>query len=139
MKQKCSYKTIQSRSRRPHPATFPVLLPEKCVKLHGLGGRHKKKPLVVLDPFCGIGSTAIACMRLGGSFIGFDIDQGYLDEAIAGVMIEERELKELTSDMSSSSSESGCLRTINSNIVCSVNFIAFFHLISNDASKQVMA
>jgi tRNA G37 N-methylase Trm5 len=69
---------------------------------------------VVLDPFCGIGSTAIACMRLGGSFIGFDINQGYLDEAISIVMKEE-ELKELTSDMSSSTSESGCLRTINSN------------------------
>ena len=34
-------------------------------------------------------------MRLGVSFIGFDIDQGYLDEAISRVM-KEGELKELS-------------------------------------------
>lgn len=54
-----------------------------CVILHGLSDN-----LIVLDPFCGIGSTDIACKRLGISFIGFDIDTGYLDEAIARVTKE---------------------------------------------------
>lgn len=35
-----------------------------------------------MDPFSGIGSTAIASLRLGVSFVGFDIDNGYIDEAI---------------------------------------------------------
>ena len=71
------YETIKSKSERPHPATFPPKLPEMCLKLHGLS-----KDSVVLDPFLGIGSTAIAAMNLGASFIGFEVDQNYLDEAI---------------------------------------------------------
>ena len=71
------YETIRDReSQRPHPSTFPVSLPEMCIRLHGC--RNTK---LVLDPFMGIGSTALACIRLGVSCIGFDIDQKYLDVA----------------------------------------------------------
>ena len=34
-----------------------------------------------MDPFTGLGSTAVACARLGVNFIGADIDETYLDEA----------------------------------------------------------
>jgi DNA modification methylase len=34
-----------------------------------------------MDPFAGLGSTAVACARLGLNFIGSDIDETYLDEA----------------------------------------------------------
>jgi site-specific DNA-methyltransferase (adenine-specific) len=72
------YETIQRRDRdRPHPATFPSKLPEQCLRLHGLS-RIK----VAMDPFLGLGSTAIACARLGISFIGADIDETYLKEAV---------------------------------------------------------
>lgn len=67
----------QNRTERPHPATFPIRLPEMCIKLHGL-----RDKMLVLDPFLGIGSTAVASMRLGISFVGFEIDKGYMDEAI---------------------------------------------------------
>lgn len=70
------YETIQSKSERPHPATFPVKLPEMCIKLHG-GAK------LVVDPFTGIGSTAVAAARLGVPFVGFEIDKEYLDAAIA--------------------------------------------------------
>ncbi|HXG08028.1 MAG TPA: site-specific DNA-methyltransferase [Nitrososphaera sp.] len=71
------YETIKSKSQRPHPATFPVKLPEMCIKLHG-------KARLVVDPFTGIGSTAVAAMRLGvSSFVGFEIGKEYLDIAIA--------------------------------------------------------
>ncbi|MEW6603810.1 MAG: site-specific DNA-methyltransferase [Thermoproteota archaeon] len=70
------YGTIQSKSERPHPATFPIKLPEMCIKLHG-------KAKLVIDPFTGIGSTAVAAMRLGVPFVGFEIDKEYLDAAIA--------------------------------------------------------
>lgn len=76
------YETIQSRSKqRPHPATFPVNLPDKCIRLHG-----SAKTKLVIDPFVGIGSTAVAAMRLGISFIGFEIDKEYLDSAIARII-----------------------------------------------------
>jgi len=72
------YETIQRRDRdRPHPATFPSKLPEQCLKLHGLGRIER-----VMDPFNGLGSTAVACARLGiGEFVGCDIDETYLEEA----------------------------------------------------------
>ena len=36
-----------------------------------------------MDPFTGLGSTSVACARLGISFIGADIDETYLKEAIS--------------------------------------------------------
>jgi site-specific DNA-methyltransferase (adenine-specific) len=75
------YDTINSREKdRPHPATFPVRLPDYCLRLHGLD-RVKR----VLDPFVGLGSTAVACARLGLDFVGMDLDREYLDAAIARV------------------------------------------------------
>jgi site-specific DNA-methyltransferase (adenine-specific) len=78
------YETIQSRDRdRPHPATFPPRLPEYCVRLHGLG-----RAGLVADPFLGLGSTAVAAARLGTSFIGIEIDEHYLKEAITRTQAE---------------------------------------------------
>jgi site-specific DNA-methyltransferase (adenine-specific) len=72
------YETIQRRDRdRPHPATFPSKLPEQCLKLHGLS-----RIGVAMDPFLGLGSTAVACARLGVSFIGADLDETYLQQAV---------------------------------------------------------
>ena len=72
------YETIQRRDRdRPHPATFPSRLPEQCLRLHGLSRID-----TAMDPFTGLGSTAVACARLGVSFVGADIDEGYLGVAI---------------------------------------------------------
>jgi site-specific DNA-methyltransferase (adenine-specific) len=72
------YETIQRRDRdRPHPATFPARLPEQCLKLHGLSRIE-----TALDPFTGLGSTAVACAKLGVNFIGSDIDETYLRQAV---------------------------------------------------------
>ena len=73
------YDTIQNRDKdRPHPATFPVKLPEMCVRLHG-----RERVKLVADPFLGLGSTALACVGLGVDFVGFELDEAYLKEAIA--------------------------------------------------------
>jgi site-specific DNA-methyltransferase (adenine-specific) len=72
------YETIQRRDRdRPHPATFPSRLPEQCLRLHGAG-----RIGTVMDPFVGLGSTAVACARLDLEFVGCEIDKGYLDVAV---------------------------------------------------------
>lgn len=75
------YDTIQSRSERPHPATFPVKLPEMCIALHGV-----REDTVVMDPFLGIGSSALAAVRLNVSFVGFEIDPGYIEEADSRIL-----------------------------------------------------
>ncbi len=69
------YQTIQSRAKeRPHPATFPVQLAEWCIKLHA--APHVR---TMLDPFLGIGNSAIAAQKCGvKKFIGFEIDNTYL-------------------------------------------------------------
>ena len=73
------YETIQRRDRdRPHPATFPSRLPEQCLRLHGVS-----RIGVAMDPFTGLGSTAVACARLGVEFIGAEIDEAYLAEAVS--------------------------------------------------------
>ncbi len=71
-----------------HPATFPEKLPYLCIKLHGI-----KPDMLVYDPFMGIGTTALACMRLGVNYIGTEIDERYVKEAEK--MIDERK-KQLT-------------------------------------------
>ena len=73
------YETIQSRDKeRPHPATFPWRLPAYCLKLHGL-----PRVGLALDPFLGLGSSAVACAQLGVDFVGIELDEHYLAEAVA--------------------------------------------------------
>ncbi len=75
------YATIQRRERdRPHPATFPPQLPEQCLRLHGL-----ERLGLVVDPFLGLGSTAVACARLDVEFAGIEVDPAYLEEAVQRV------------------------------------------------------
>ena len=70
------YETVQSA--KPHPAAFPDRLPEMCIRLHGL---RDEPPLVVLDPFLGTGTTAVAARRLGCRYVGFDVDAHYVEIA----------------------------------------------------------
>jgi site-specific DNA-methyltransferase (adenine-specific) len=72
------YETIQNRAKeRPHPATFPVQLAEWCIKLYGVSRIE-----TMLDPFLGIGNSAVAARRCGvKKFVGFEIDATYLSQA----------------------------------------------------------
>lgn len=75
------YETIQNRDKdRPHPATFPPRLADYCLKLHG-----RSRLRLVMDPFSGLGSAALACARLGVDFLGIEIDEHYLKESVERV------------------------------------------------------
>jgi len=80
------YKTV--KSQKSHPAAFPVALPEMCIKFHGI-----KKTKLVLDPFMGIGSTALSAVRQGVNYIGFEIDKNYTNEAERLIKIEQSKSK----------------------------------------------
>ena len=79
------YSTIQES--RPHPAVFPEKLPYLCIRLHGL-----KKDMVVYDPFMGMGTTALACMRLGVNYIGTEIDSEYIKVAFEDIQRRKKEM-----------------------------------------------
>ncbi len=65
----------ESASRVGHPAPFPVALPERLIHLYTYVGD------VVLDPFMGSGSTAVAAVRTGRHFVGYDTDPAYVAAA----------------------------------------------------------
>ena len=73
------YETINSRDKdRPHPATFPVALVEQCIRLHGKGPATR-----LLDPFLGIGTSAVAAHRQQlQNFTGIELDAYYLETAL---------------------------------------------------------
>lgn len=63
--------TFGPERHNPHPAPFPVDLPLKA--LQTVSGVN------CLDPFCGSGSTGVACLSTGKRFIGIDNSKDYCD------------------------------------------------------------
>ncbi|MBI5571335.1 MAG: site-specific DNA-methyltransferase [Desulfomonile tiedjei] len=62
----------ESARRVGHPAPFPVALVERVIHLYTFEGD------VVLDPFMGSGSTAVAAVSSGRRFVGYEIDPHYV-------------------------------------------------------------
>ena len=65
--------SIQSGSNRKHPATFPIELAERVIRLYSFFGD------TVLDPFAGIGTTIDAAEKWGRRGIGYEISESYSD------------------------------------------------------------
>jgi DNA modification methylase len=62
----------ESAKQVGHPAPFPVELPRRCIRLFTYRGD------LVLDPFVGSGTTAVAALDSGRDFIGYDLDPEYV-------------------------------------------------------------
>ncbi len=62
----------ESATRVGHPAPFPVELPSRLIELYTFEGD------LVLDPFLGAGTTAVAATRLNRHYLGYDLDEHYL-------------------------------------------------------------
>ncbi|HEU5003572.1 MAG TPA: site-specific DNA-methyltransferase [Actinomycetota bacterium] len=69
----------ESATRVGHAAPFPVALPRRLIHLYTYYGD------LVLDPFMGSGSTAIAALETGRHYAGYDIDPDYVQRAQARV------------------------------------------------------
>ncbi len=72
----------ESAVRVGHPAPFPVELPERLIDLYTYRGD------VVLDPFMGSGTTAVAAVRTGRHYLGYDTDDAYARAARERVAAE---------------------------------------------------
>lgn len=69
-------------NHKNHPATFPFELVERIIKLFSITND------TVLDPFMGTGTTALSCLKLNRSFVGYEINKNYLDKSLLEYLVE---------------------------------------------------
>jgi site-specific DNA-methyltransferase (adenine-specific) len=62
----------ESARKIGHPAPFPVELPYRCIQLYTFSNE------VVLDPFMGSGQTALAALKAGRYFVGYELNGEYI-------------------------------------------------------------
>lgn len=62
---------------KAHYSRFPLQLPKRCIDAYGKNG----KDIIVLDPFSGSGTTGIAAIKCGCSYIGFEIEHEHVNES----------------------------------------------------------
>ena len=72
------------RQERHHPTPKPLGLMLELVRLFTKPGD------LVLDPYCGSGTTGVACLRLGRRFLGIEMDPTYAETARARLEAEVR-------------------------------------------------
>ena len=82
-----------SATRVGHPAPFPVELPKRLIEL------YTYRDDLVLDPFMGAGTTAVAAVRTGRNYVGFDTDASYIDLAERRIAEEQQRLAEQTGEL----------------------------------------
>lgn len=76
----------ESATRVGHPAPFPIELPSRLIDLYTYRGD------LVLDPFLGSGTTAVAAVRSGRHYVGYDLDPSYVQLAERRVADERQRL-----------------------------------------------
>jgi DNA modification methylase len=84
------YAPADVRDKKVHPATFPVALAKKVIRLF----THKGN--VVLDPFCGSGTTLVACRDLARHGVGIDLNEAYCE--LAHARLANRTIEEFPHD-----------------------------------------
>ncbi len=78
----CVWQQIPQESKNPHPAPFPVELAQRCME--STTGR------IVLDPFMGSGSTALAANAVERQWIGVELSEAYCNLARERIAANER-------------------------------------------------
>ncbi|MDQ6782983.1 MAG: site-specific DNA-methyltransferase [Actinomycetota bacterium] len=76
----------ESATRIGHPAPFPVGLPQRLIDLYTYQGD------LVLDPFMGSGTTAVAALRTDRHFVGYDTEPDYVAAALDRIAAERARL-----------------------------------------------
>jgi DNA modification methylase len=74
----------ESATKVGHPAPFPVELPKRLIEL------YTYEDDVILDPFMGSGSAAVAALRTRRHYIGFDTDADYVNAAERRIAVERQ-------------------------------------------------
>ena len=77
----------ESATRVGHPAPFPVELPQRLIDLYTYRGD------LVLDPFMGSGTTAVAALRTERHYLGFETDVDYLAASVDRIDLEKQRIR----------------------------------------------
>ncbi len=64
--------SAESARRVGHPAPFPIELPYRLIQLYTFKGE------IILDPFIGSGQTALAALKTGRNYVGYDVSDQYV-------------------------------------------------------------
>lgn len=75
MKNWFEYPLVQGKERTKHPTQKPLGLIQKFIKV------SSNQDNIILDPFLGSGTTAVAAQQLGRNFIGIEINSEYCEIA----------------------------------------------------------
>ncbi len=83
-------------SRVGHPAPFPIELPSRCIKLYTFEDE------IILDPFMGSGTSAVAALMLNRNFVGYDVSEDYVKIAERRIneVLDKRKQKALSEEVS---------------------------------------
>lgn len=81
------FRVKHKKYKDDHPCQLPIHLLERIILMSSDEGD------IVLDPFMGSGTTAVAAKRLGRNYIGFELSQKYVDAAKA--KLESQELSKI--------------------------------------------
>lgn len=91
-------------TRNGHPAPYPQEIAERLIRMFSFAGD------VVLDPFAGTGSTAVAAIAAGRSSISLEIDPGYIkiaNDAIQKEVARKRDVGAVHANFSNTTAENG--------------------------------
>ena len=80
---------IHDEDAEPHPCPKPIAWAVQAIELLAPKGG------TVLDPFMGSGTTGVACVQTGRSFIGIELDAGYFEIARQRIEAAQREMVQL--------------------------------------------
>jgi len=83
-------------SANGHPATFPIELPSRLIRLfvHRANTQQLPEP-VIFDPFMGSGTTAVAADRLGRRWFGCDTNPAYVKMALERIEADRLQRSQL--------------------------------------------
>lgn len=81
--------------KNPHPAPFPIALPVRAI----FSIMDEKKGLVI-DPYCGSGTTLVAAKLLGHDFLGIEISKEYVELAESRLRNFKNELRDVNKELS---------------------------------------
>ena len=87
-------------NHNPHPAPFPLWLPARILLALLPETKDEAKPPLVLDPYIGSGTTAVAAALLNADYIGIDISKEYLNHAQQRIKNRKEEQPKLDQEQS---------------------------------------